>query len=295
MDPFDLNNKKREAFLEHSDYAKVYEEHLMATLQRLMPTLSGRLSNEKQECSLYLVDAKNGLLEIPLLKNIIKQRGSIKEFYLTCQGVSGTMRKEFIQRAIESELGNLVKDYQVVSFEDPLYTCPMAHLAIAPDEWFDIVSWKNTPREHNSLIKFRNSFRTNGAGLLVFPYHAGDRSLLLQEIKSAVIAGEEVVEELVHLEVRHQGYILETIVNTECCFQRGRFYPNQEGELLLSYVLQVEWTLLSPQVKKNIGEKVTEFRAHYGKQQMILQHLFIWIFSGTPHERALLNSIRHDM
>lgn len=288
---FDPDNKKTEVFLKYSNYEKIHREHLVAGLQCLAPRLWKRLLDPDQECSLYLVGAKNGLLEIPFLKATIKQRGSMKELYLTCQGTSAAMRKEFHQRALDGGLSNLVAEYQVVHFEEPLYIAPLVHIAMAPYEWLDIVAWKNTPREHNSLLKFRNSLHHGGAGMMVFPYQAGDRFLLLQILKSfsssSVTAGEEVVEELCYLQVRHQAYIVETIVNMECCFQRERFRPDQEGEKLLSYLLQVEWQSLPPLAMKKIGEKIAELRAHYEKPKMILQNLYLWIFPGTPHERDL--------
>ena len=280
-----------EVFLKYSNYAKVHGENLSAGLQSFAPKLWQKLLDPTQECSLYLVGAKNGLLEVPFLKSLIKQRSSMKELYLTCQGTSPAMREEFRQRELDSGLTNLVAEYQVVHFEDPLYIQPLVHIAMVPYEWLDIVSWKNTPQEHNSLVKFRNSLHHGGAGMMVFPYQAGDRFLLLQTLKAfssvAMIIGEEVVEELFYLQVRHQAYIVETIVDTECCFLRGRFRPNQDGEKLLSYLLQVEWKSLSPLAMKKIGEKITELSAHYGKPKMILQNLCIWIFPGTPHKRDL--------
>ena|GEM_PF-2208178 len=284
----DPNNKKIEIFLKHSNYAKVYQDNLRAGLQYFTPKLWQRLLDKTQECSLYFVEAKNGLLEIPILKKLIQQRGSMKEFHCTCQGVSAVMREEFRQGAMDGELKNLNIEYQVVHFQEPLYVEPRAHLVVAPYEWLDILSWKNTPREHNSLVKFRNSLYHGGAGLIVLPYRACDRFVLLQKLKLAtLIVGEEVVEELCDLEIRHQAYIVATTINTECCFQRGRFRPTQEGEQLLSYLLQTEWRKLSERAKKNVGEKITELRAHYGQPKMILQHLFLWIFPGTPHERDL--------
>lgn len=280
-----------EVFLKYSNYAKVHWENLSVGLQCLMPGLWQRLLDATQECSLYLVGSKNGFLEIPFLKAAIKQRGSMKELYLTCQGTSAAMREEFRQRALDNGLTNLVGEYHIVDFENPLYIEPLVHIAVAPYEWLDIDSWKNTPQEHNSLVKFRNSLHHGGAGMMVFPYQAGDRLLLLQILKTfsatTMIAGEEIVEELCYLQVRHQAYIVETIVDTECCFQRGRFRPNQDGEKLLSYLLQVEWQSLPALAMKSIGEKITELRAHYGKPKMILQNLYLWIFPGTPHQRDL--------
>ena len=280
-----------EIFLKYSNYAKVHGDNLSAGLQCFAPKLWQRLLDPTQECSLYMVGAKNGLLEIPFLKAMIKQRGSMKELYLTCQGSSSAMREEFRQRALDSELTNLVGEYQVVHFEDPLYIEPLVHIAVAPYEWLDIAAWKNTPQEHNSLVKFRNSLHRGGAGMIVFPYQAGDRFLLLQLLKpfssATMIAGEEVVEELCYLQLRHQAYIVETTVDTECCFQQGRFRPNQDGEKFLSYLLQVEWQSLPKLAMKSIGEKITELSTHYGKQKMILQNLYLWIFPGTPHKRDL--------
>lgn len=287
MTLFDPKNKSTETFLKQSNYAEVYEENLSSGLQRLAPRLWRRLSDRTQECLIYLVEAKNGLLEIPLLKAMIQRRSSIKEFYLTCQGTSAVMREEFSQRAIESGFNNLSIEYQVVRFEEPLYIQPRVHIAMAPYEWLDITSWKNTPREHNSLVKFRNSLHHRGVGLIVFPSLTCDRFLLVQQSNSSfsLVIGEEVVEALLHHEIRHHAYIVETVVNTECCFQRNRFRPTQEGEQLLSYLLQADWKSLSEQAKKNIGIKIMELRAHYGKPQMILQHLFVWIFPGTPRKR----------
>lgn len=281
------DSKKIEIFLKCSNFEKLYEENLSLGLQRLMPSLWKRLLDEKQECSLYFVGAKNGLLEVPLLKNLIKYRRSIKAFYLTYQGISSAMREEFSQRVKENGFSKLSPIYQVIPFEDPLYIEPRVHIALNPYEWFDMVSWKNTPREHNTLVKFKNSIHDNGVGLLIFPYRADDRFLLSQKLNflSSMIAGEEVVEELIHLEVRHQAYIVETIVDTESCFEHGCFHPSKTGEQLLSYVLQVEWPSLPEQTKKNIGMKISEFAAHYNKQKMILQHLFLWIFPGTPRKR----------
>lgn len=283
---FDPENKKAEIFLKQSNFQKVQQEQIVQGLQCLMPKLWRRLLDKTEECSLYLVEAKNGALEIPLLKTILKMRGSTKEFYLICQGASVAMREAFSRRALQGGLKTpLIEEYQIISFEEPLYIEPRAYIAIAPYEWLDISFWKDTPREHNTLVKFRNSIHHGGAGLLIFPYELGDRLLLLEQIKSSIIAGQDVVEELVHLEIRHQAYIVETIVNIECCFQRGRFSPNEEGEQLLSYLLQVEWKSLSEQAKKNIEIKIRELRAYYQKPKMILQHLYIWIFPGTPHER----------
>ncbi len=335
-----------EVFLKYSNYEKVYSENFITGLQCLAPGLWQRLLDPTQECSLYLVGAKNGLLEILFLKKMIQQRGSMKELYLTCQGPSSAMREEFRQRALDSGLANLVAEYQVVQFEETLYVEPLVHIAVAPHEWLDIAAWKNTPQEHNSLVKFRNSLHRGGAGMVVFPYQAGDRFLLLQTLKSfssasptfairdgdlsqytrpqndfqndscmkhtardfenyfetkssqnlihsnsesraTMISGEEVVEELFYLQVRHQAYIVETIVNIESCFQRGHFRPNQDGEKLLSYLLQVEWQSLPKLAVKMIGEKITELRAHYGKPKMVLQNLYVWIFPGTPHKRDL--------
>lgn len=280
-----------EVFLKYSNYAKVHWEHLKRGLACSMPKLWQQFLDSTQESSLYLVGARNGLLEIPLLQEIIKQRGSVKEFYLICQGLSSGMRKEFRQRALDSGFINLKAEYQVVHFEDSLYTEPLVDIAVAPYEWFDLVAWKNTPQEHNSLVKFRNALHHGGAGIIVLPYQAGDRFLLLQMLKlfspATMIMGEEVVEELFRLQVRHQAYIVETMVDTECCFQRGRFYPNQDGEKLLSYLLQVEWQSLSKSAMKSLGEKIKELRAHYNKPKILLQHLYIWIFPGTPHQRDL--------
>jgi len=287
VDLFDPKNKKAETFLRQSNYAKVYAENLSVGLRRLAPRLWNRLSDCTQACSFYLIEAKNGLLEVPLLKAMIERRGSMTEIYLTCQGTSAGMREEFSQRAIESGLKNFSIEYQVIRFEEPLYIQPRVNIAIAPYEWLDITSWKNTPREHNSLVKFRNSLHHNGVGVMVFPCLACDRFLLLQKWgrSSSLIAGEEVVEELLYHEIRHQAYIVETKVNTESCFQESHFDPTEQGELLLSYLLHVDWKSLSEQIKKNIGIKITELRAHYGKPQMILQHLFVWIFPGTPRKR----------
>ena len=280
-----------EVFLKYSNYEKVYSENFITGLQCLAPGLWQRLLDPTQECSLYLVGAKNGLLEIPFLKKMIQQRGSMKELYLTCQGPSSAMREEFRQRALDSGLANLVAEYQGVHFEETLYVEPLVHIAVAPHEWLDIAAWKNTPQEHNSLVKFRNSLHRGGAGMMVFPYQAGDRFLLLQTLKSfssaTMMIGEEVVEELFYLQVRHQAYIVETIVNIESCFQRGHFRPNQDGEKLLSYLLQVEWQSLPKLAVKMIGEKITELRAHYSKPKMVLQNLYVWIFPGTPHKRDL--------
>ena len=125
----------------------------------------------------------------------------------------------------------------------------------------------------------------------ILPYQAGDRFLLSQKLQSfsthAMSAGEDVVEELCYLRVRHQAYIMETTVDTECCFHRGRFCPNQDGEKLLSYLLQVEWQSLPKLATKSIGEKITELAAHYEKRKIMLQHLYLWIFPGTPHKRDL--------
>lgn len=289
MEPPDSDNSTREVFFKYSNYEKVCKRTLLAGLQCFSPKLWQRFLTPGKDCLLYIGEARNGLLEVPLLKSLFHERGSLKGCTLVCQGNTMQEKMAFEQYSDLEGLSSLDKKYQVASVEEAVYIEAQVDIALNPYEWLEITSWRDTPQEHHSLIKFRNTLRKGGIGMLVFPYSRDDRFLLQQQVTSfsyeKIPTGEAVVEELLRRSIRHQAYIVETKANLECCFQRGVFDPNKEGVLLLSYLLQVEWNTLTPLEKKQVREKVLELRAHYGCSQLLLEHLYLWIFPGKPRQR----------
>lgn len=146
-----------------------------------------------------------------------------------------------------------------------------------------IKDWKQVERPNNSLVKFAHILSDrSGLGMIALQSATSDRYALSSDYASIFklhpdVAGEELIEELLHLGIPHTSEIVESRLNIASCFNQGQFHPNEEGKHLLSFILRTSWDHLSKETQEHFKRMILSKVQVNGKEELIFRDCYIWI------------------
>jgi len=273
------------AFLKNTDQKEVQKQTTLSLLQDHFPELWARIKDADYPFTSVFVGAGSGGMEIPLLKEFAKARGSAAHFSTYCEDPSLEMKKEFFA-SINGETESQIAEYSSLPFDDAAYLPPKADLALASHVWYFIKDWKGVEKERNTLAKFASIISDpSGAGVMTLQSKSGDRYKLNAFCASLLgkdkeIVAEEITAELQRLGIPFQTMLIESRLDVSSCFDRGLFNPNEEGKALLSFLLFTSWDELSEVTQEKMKTHFISLVKTYGKEELVLRDLHIWII-GT--------------
>lgn len=271
------------AFLRNTNQKAVLKKAILHNLQYTFPHLWERIQDPDYTFVTALIGVGTGGVEIPLLQEGIKARGTQHNFMTFCEDPSLQMREGFFAAAKTGGVEEQIAEYNLTPFEDPTYTPPQADLAIASHVWYYIKSWRQVERPNNALAKYAHILsERSGVGMIALQSGTSDRYALSSDFASrlnlqADLAGEEIVAELTRLGINHKSEIVESYLNVESCFDEGHFNPNEEGKHLLSFLLRAPWDSLSPNIQEHMKLIFLSKVQENGEEKLILRDCHIWI------------------
>ncbi|NTU73696.1 hypothetical protein HGB07_06050, partial [Candidatus Roizmanbacteria bacterium] len=249
----------------------------------LFPDVYDRLRHPKYPFSDYYMGAGNGGLEIPLTRDFITLKGVAENINIYCQDALSYMRDRFYEMTKKAQLHERVKEYQVYPFESPNCTLPDADFALSSHVWYYISNWKNVKPKQNTLLKFVKSIKKKkGVALITLQSRASDRYRLRSHFLNEFVGqkeevGEHISTELLQLGIKHDAIPMEAHINVSSCFVNDAFNPNEEGKLLLSFIIRDSWDDQPVYIKEQVSRDLEKIVARNGKTEMILRDLYIWI------------------
>ncbi len=284
---FQEHNERFAAFLNNTNQKQVELDAVVQGMQTVVPEVWERAVNLSESAfRLYFMGAGNGAIELPLTQQMVVARGN-DDLEVFCEDPSPQMSEEFFARAGDLALGELVKEYSVMPFQDPRYSPPKADFALSSHVWYYVDAWRGRSGPANSLVKFANvTQERSGAGLVIVQSGTSDRHRLSTHYLSLIgsgeaeLAGEELANTLQHEGVPVIPLICEAVTNVSSCFNDGIFMPNEEGKHLLSFLLRTDWAALDPEVQQKVANELCQITEENGSLEMRFRDLFVWLKSS---------------
>lgn len=284
------------AFLRHTDQKLITKNAVLGGIKEQYPKLWNKITQPKEPLNLLYLGVGNGGLEIPLTLEFIKAHGNgiSDNISVFCEDPSQEMKEQFSKKANDESLSDIIKDYSLDKFESEEYHLPneKADFVSASHVWYYVDSWRDVPKEKNSLTKFTDAIAEDGVGLIALQSATSDNFAIRSTQSPRIhqtneLSGEEVVVELKKLGIKHDHVVIESHTDVSECFQNGVFDPTKEGKLLLSFILRADWDKLSGDKEKDdetremVAKKLTEIVDANEKPEMIFRDSYIWIPGQT--------------
>ncbi|KKU20033.1 MAG: hypothetical protein UX30_C0005G0074 [Candidatus Saccharibacteria bacterium GW2011_GWA2_46_10] len=288
---FRQHSERFGAFLANTNQKVRTQEAILEWLKDFPPGLWQRLQDPTVPFSVLYVGAGNGGIELPLTGRFLQARDSYANFEVHCEDPSAEMEAQFrealqaVERSFpDSLVSPRLVDYAVIPFEDPAYIPPEADFALASHVWYYIGNHNDRKSIEDSLLKFARAIKSDGAGLITVQSQASDRFKLrslyleLTDPSETELSGEELSQTATLVDIRHNLSTITSEVNLSSCFdQNGDFNPNDEGKLILSFILRADWDGLDPGVQAAVSAKILRLCYVNAGQHLKFIDSAIWI------------------
>jgi hypothetical protein len=284
IEAFNTEARRFLVFLKNTDQKRVEVEVILSNLQRHAPNAWAKATRSRLPFVVYSMGAGNGRMEIPLIKRFADTHKTNLSVF--CDDISPVMRKKFMASAEAANVAGIVSGYRVIDFEDPAYTPPTADLSISSHVWYYLKHWASAGRD-NSLLKFQRTIRPGGAGVITLYSARSDRYKLLSlyhELGGSPpeAPSEEVERKLVEVGIAYAVDNDKSFTNMSSCFEGGRFFPNEVGRKMLSFIFRTDWNLLPEPTRRQLGQTLTKICDRNGSASLEQRDTYIWLSDSSP-------------
>lgn len=272
------------ALLRHCDSKTVAARKIPETLQLRYPEVWERITDSKTSARILAIGVGNGILEVPLIKGMVGERGVAEGLEVYCMDPSAELRQEFMQSVYNVSLARVIKDYALATFEAPSYTPPHdVDFALASHCWYYIPKGRGKTAEANPMVKFLNTVRAGGVAHIELQSNRSDNFTVRSKLTPLIHTGqtekcgEDVEKELEELGIKYESEIADVRTDVREIFPSGSFAPSKEGELLLSFMLRADWNQQSLEIQEEMRNVLTEIVGKNAKPTMYFRERYIWI------------------
>lgn len=250
--------------------AEFYFNYLKRTSQKKDSAreISSKIRTKKP-LNILIIGGGSGEGDLSIIKNL----NSGKIYYVD---TSIFMFYFFLRNLEKTKVKGLSKA-DIKEFESEDYLPPKVDLILCINSIYFLNGWKENNLK-NPLLKIFSSLKENGNCIIVIKSDGSDHCILKKIAGGGTSTGEVLRNLLSSLNI---PYIMEkcnSSIDMSDCFDKRKFYPNPEGNKLLSFMFGGRWEKLNKTRKREIASEL-EKRVNWIKNKPILptEYEHIWI------------------
>ena len=245
-------------------------EHISTHLKFVLP--------RKSSVTVNIIGGGSGEAEIPIINELISSWGP--DVNIEHVEPSKIMSKTFSKRLSEIGLSNKISLYKTVNtkYESPKYQPPQSDLILVINSIYFLDGW-NKLNVINPLVKIYSSLNPSGIATIVLKSHDSQHCKLKGVGGGGKTTGEKVRQFLQRLDIPFYWDTINAQIDVSTLFKDGKFAPDKQGNMLLSFIYKGEWNNFDKSAKAKVSYLLSRMARKVDNKYLLdTKYDCIWIY-----------------